>query len=148
MKFNNLSPSVHIYGDLLFRGECPREEVEQASFFSRLRREYPDSHGLTALHPRNEGLLIAGQFSAVIKRQIEGMAKGAADIVIPGMPTFVCELKRQDHTKSKWQAGQVEYLNAAADAGAYTCVALGAVAAWEAFTVYLEYIKKAERKKA
>lgn len=134
MKFPD---GIKVYGDLKFRGDCPPEHVEQASFFAKLRREYPDTWGRIALHPRNEGLLIDGQFSTVIKHQIEGMAKGASDIVIPGSPSFVCELKRQDHTKSAWQKGQPEYLAACAQAGSFTCVALGAVAAWGAFEEWL-----------
>lgn len=130
---------IPIFGDLSYRGKCPKEHVEQASFFSKLRREYPDSWGIIALHPRNEGLLTKGQFQAVIKHQIEGMAKGASDIVIPGgRGGFVCELKRLDHTQSTWQDGQIDYLQAAQKAGAYACVALGALAAWEAFNTWLE----------
>jgi len=129
MKFPD---GIRIYGDLNFRGDCPKEEVEQASFFNRIRREYPDTWGALALHPRNEGLLIKGQFSSVAKKKAEGMTKGAADIIIPGAPAFVCELKRQDHTKSSWQDGQQAYLSAAINAGAFACVALGAMAAWQA----------------
>jgi len=127
-----------VYGDPSFRGKCPREEVEQVSFFAKLRREYPNSWGLIALHPRNEGLKIGGQFSSVHKHQAEGMCKGAADIIIPASPPFVCELKRMNHTLSKWQDGQIEFLTAAQDAGSFVCVALGAVAAWEAFGTWLE----------
>lgn len=133
MKFH---PDIQVYGDVSFRGKCPKEEVEQASFFSKLRREYPETWGRIALHPRNEGLKENGQFSSVIKHAAEGMTKGASDIVIPGNPSFVCELKRQDHMQSKWQGGQQDYLIAAAQAGAFVCVALGAVAAWEAFEVW------------
>lgn len=121
------------YGDISYRGACPHEHVEQASFFSKLRREYPDSYGLLALHPRNEGLKSGGQFSTVMRHKAEGMTAGAADIIIPGAPAFVCELKRLDRTKSTWQPGQREYLRAAEAIGAFACVALGAVAAWEAF---------------
>ena len=133
MKFHT---DIPLYGDATFRGKCPKEEVEQASFFSRLRREYPDTFGLIAIHPRNEGLVSKGQFSAMIRHKAEGMTPGASDIIIPGSPSFVCELKRQDHTQSKWQDGQQAYLVAAANAGAFVCVALGAVAAWEAFNVW------------
>lgn len=133
MKFNT---DIPVYGDITFRGICPKEEVEQASFFSKLRRDYPASWGLIALHPRNEGLKEKGQFSSVIKHAAEGMTKGASDIIIPGSPSFICELKRVDHTKSTWQEGQLEYLAAAKNAGAFVCVALGAVAAWEAFEAW------------
>jgi hypothetical protein len=128
-----LPQNIPLYGDPSYRGPCPIESVEQASFFNRLRRDYPDSYGAIAIHPRNEGLKKNGQFSAVIKHAAEGMTKGAADIVIPAAPAFVCELKRQNHVKSQWQDGQLEYLTAAHNAGAFVCVALGAKAAWEAF---------------
>ena len=135
MKF---PPTITVYGDPAFRGKCPPEHVEQASFFAKLRRGYPASWGLIALHPRNEGLLIQGQFQAVTKHKLEGMAKGAADIVIPGRGGgFVCELKRQDHTLSSWQDGQIAYLEASQNAGAFVCVALGAAAAWQAFEKWL-----------
>jgi len=129
---------VPIWGDTSFRGKCHKEEIEQASFFSRLRREYPDTWGVIALHPRNEGLKTGGQFSSINKHKIEGMAKGAADIVIPAAKSFVCELKRRNHTLSAWQDGQQEYLEACAEAGAFACVALGAEAAWEAFEAWLD----------
>ena len=128
------SSPVPIYGDIAFRGKCPLEAVEQASFFNKLRKEYPDSWGILAVHPRNEGQLRGGQFRAIVKHKSEGMSPGAADIIIPGNPAFICEMKRQDITLSKWQTGQQEYLQAAKDAGCFTCVALGARAAWDAFS--------------
>jgi len=124
---------VRVYGDTTWRGACPAEEVEQVTFFNRLRREYPDTYGLIALHPRNEQQLRGSQHRMMISQKAEGMAPGAADIIIPGSPAFVCEMKRKDHTKSKWQEGQREYLQAAYDAGAFACVALGYEAAWRAF---------------
>lgn len=138
MNLKNLT--VPVYGDVSFRGKCPVESQEQISFFNKLRREYPDTWGLIALHPRNEQKLIGKQFSGVIKRVAEGQTKGASDIIIPGPRTFVCELKRQDHTQSKWEDGQIEYLKAVINAGAFACVALGAQSAWEAFNVWLEAI--------
>lgn len=134
MKF---PPSLLVFGDQAYRGKCPLENVEQASFFNRLRRDYPDSWGALALHPRNEGLKEKGQFSTVLKHKAEGMTPGASDVIIPGAPSFVCEIKRRDHTVSTWQEGQVEYLGAAQRAGAFACVGLGAVGAWEAFEAWL-----------
>jgi hypothetical protein len=78
----------------------------------------------------------------VIKEKSEGMTKGAADVIIVGNPAFVCEIKRQNHTKSQWQDGQQEFLHAAKKAGAFTCVALGADAAWGAFHAYLEQAER------
>lgn len=123
---------VRIYGDAAFRGKCPSESMEQMTFFNTLRREYLTTWGRLALHPRNEQQLRGGQHKALAQHKAEGMTPGASDIIIPARVTFVCELKRQDHTQSKWQPGQVEYLTAAHDAGAFACVALGWKAAWGA----------------
>lgn len=128
---------VPVYGDQSFRGKCPKEEVEQITFFNRIRKEYPDTFGLIAIHPRNEQQLRGGQHAALSRHKASGMTKGASDIVIPGSPSFVCELKRRDHTKSAWQDGQKDYLKAASDAGAFACVALGVDAATEAFREWL-----------
>lgn len=130
---------IEVYGDQAFRGDCPSESMEQVTFFNRLRRQYPDTWGLIALHPRNEGVRTHYQ---AMKEKSEGMTKGAADVVIVGAPAFVCEIKRQNHTKSQWQDGQQEFLHAAKKAGAFTCIALGADAAWRAFHAYLEQTER------
>jgi hypothetical protein len=133
MNLHNLPTSLRIYGDTAFRGKCPVESQEQATFFNTLRRVYPDTLGRIALHPRNEQQLRGGQFSGLAKQKAEGMTPGASDIIIPAggrCGAFVCELKRRDHTQSKWQNGQIEYLTAAHEMGAFVCVALGWEAAW------------------
>lgn len=122
-----------IYGDRSFRGECPLESAEQATFFQQLRKAYPDSYGLLALHPKNEGKRSGAQFQQLARDKALGLSPGAADIVIPGSPTLILEVKRRDHTKSSWQAGQLPYLEAAMKAGCFVGVALGWEAAWEAF---------------
>jgi hypothetical protein len=124
---------VLIFGDVSFRGKCPKEEQEQITFFNTLRTRYPNSFGAVAIHPRNEGLKINGQINSVQKHKAEGMTKGAADIIIPARVSFVCELKRLDHTQSQWQDGQEDYLAAVAGLGGFACVALGWEAAWQAF---------------
>lgn len=131
MKFPSDLP---VYGDTQYRGECPSETMEQVTFFGRLREQYAESWGLIALHPRNEGLRT---WTKAAFERAEGMTKGAADIIIPGFPSFVCEIKRRDHTKSKWQEGQQEYLDASKKAGSFVCIALGADAAWDAFIDYV-----------
>jgi hypothetical protein len=126
----NLPPDIPIWGNVEFRGKCPAEALEQVTFFARLRRSFPNSYGLLALHPRNEGMRTHLQAA---KEKSEGMVTGATDIVIPARPAFVCELKRRDHTLSKLAQEQLAFLRAAKAAGAYTCIALGVDAAWEAF---------------
>jgi hypothetical protein len=121
---------LKVYGDTSYRGDCPSETLEAITFFAQLRREYPDTYGLIATHIRNEGKRNWYQAS---REKAEGMTKGAPDIIIPMSRTFVCEMKRLDHTKSKWQPMQLEYLKSAHDAGAFVCVALGYDAAYSAF---------------
>lgn len=128
---------VRVYGDTSYRGPCAQEGLEQATFFSKLRRSYPDTLGALAIHPRNEQQLRGGQFRALAKQKAEGMTPGASDIIIPGGVSFVCELKRKDHTQSRWQDGQREYLIAAQGAGAWVCIALGWEAAWEGVQEWL-----------
>lgn len=135
MKLNNLP--FRVYGDIGFRGNCPSESAEQIAFFSWLRREYPE-YGDIATHIRNEGVRKGKQAAT---HHMEGMVNGASDIIIPCKTPFVCEMKRQDHTKSKWQEGQIGYLENSQNKGAFACVALGFTAAKAAFTEYLECTK-------
>ena len=122
-----------VYGDTSFRGKCPVESVEQITFFNMLRKDYPDTWGAIAVHVRNEQQLKGAQHRGMIKQKAEGMTRGASDVLIPARVSFVCELKRMDHTQCKWQDGQIKYLTACHNAGAFACVALGWVGAWEAF---------------
>lgn len=125
--------NIKVYGDLEYRDKrCPTEVAEQMTFFNRLRRNYPDSYGLIATHIRNEG-----KRTNALKERMEGMVNGASDIIIPARVPFVCELKRRDHTLCHWQPGQVEYLTAAQEMGAFAIVALGVDAAWEALQEWI-----------
>ena len=120
---------VRVFGVLDWRGKCPAETIEQASFVAWLRRDYPDDIGALVIHTENEGQLRGGQFHQMRKRRAMGMTKGAADIIIPGGVSFVCEMKRCDYTKSAWQDGQIDYLVTAARCGSFACVAFGFEAA-------------------
>lgn len=137
----NLKPifaaGITIFGDTSFRGDCPVETAEQVTFFNRLRREYPETWGALALHPRNEQQLRGGQHRGMIRQKAEGMTPGASDVIIPARVAFVCEIKRADHTKSTMQDGQLPYLIAARAAGAFACIALGHAGAWAAVQEWL-----------
>lgn len=138
MRLNNLPAGVRVFGDQSWRGKCPPESVEQATVIGWLRREWPDTIGALVVHPRNEQQLRGGQHRQMVRQRAEGMTAGASDIIIPGAVAFVCELKRRDRTLSKWQDGQVEYLEAAAQAGAFSCVALGHAGAMEAVREWIK----------
>lgn len=126
---------IPVFGDTEYRDKkCPTEALEQVTFFNRVRRDYPDTWGLIATHIRNEGKFSVQQRT---RQKAEGMTPGASDIIIPGNPTFVCELKRRDHTVCKWQDGQQTYLLTSQKMGAFACVALGADAAMEAFKKWI-----------
>jgi len=133
-----LPSDIPVYGDQTYRGQCPTENAEQVTFFARIRKKYPDTWGKIAFHPRNEGKRT--HFQAAHQAS-EGMTSGTPDVVIPGAPAFVCELKRRDHTQSIWQKGQQDYLRTAQTMGAFACIALGVDAAESAFNEYLEKTK-------
>jgi len=131
MKFYDWLP---VYGDTSFRGDCPQEAAEQVTFFSQLRKRHPALADV-ALHPRNEGKRTAQQAQ---RHKAEGMNTGASDVVIPGCPSLIIEIKRRDHTESKWQPGQIEYLEACKARGCVVAVALGWEAAMEAVEAYVK----------
>ena len=126
-----LPPDIPVYGDTSYRGTCPVEDSEHITFLNMVRRAYPATWGRLMVHPQNEGKRTANR--AAWDRARGSITRGAVDFILPGSPSFVCEMKRRDHTKSKWQDGQIEYLIAAQSAGAFACVALGHDAAREAF---------------
>ena len=126
-----------VYGSRRYRGDCPPESAEQVTFFNHLRRQYPNTWGVIAMHPRNEG---KRRHQQTARQKAEGMTPGASDIIIPGASTFVCELKRMDHTKSKWEVDQLMYLEQCRDAGAFVCVALGWEAAMRAVDAWIKSV--------
>lgn len=138
MKFPGWLP---VYGDQNYRGPCPLEAAEQATLINWLRRTYPDSVGRLVVHAANAGKRSHRQAAHAIS---QGLTRGAPDIIIPGKPTLLLEIKRQDHTQSRWQPGQLDYLQAAQRLGAYVCVALGHAAAIEAT---LEWLRRCQHEK-
>ena len=132
-----IPPHIKKYGNMDFRGQCPKEDAELITFFNQLKLHYPDLYDV-AIHPDNERLITGTGFNAQSRQKAKGAIRnGASDIIIVGCPTFVCELKRQDHTKSNWQDGQLEFLEASCKRGAFVCVAFGYEAALKALNDYL-----------
>ncbi len=120
-----------------FRGDCPLESAEQVTFFNKIRREYPDTYGKLAFHVRNEGKKHRNE---VAKQKAEGLTAGVSDIIIAGNPSFICELKRRDKTKSRLPKDEKEYLELSARLGAFVCVCYGWEEAWKAFEDWLSGI--------
>jgi len=121
---------IPIYGDLSYRGKSPSETSETVTFFNYIRRLYPDSYGLIAYHPRNEGKRTVNQ---ITREKSEGLVTGTCDIIIVGCPSLCVEMKRKNHTKSIITQEQIKYLSAAKNNNSFVCIALGHEAAIEAF---------------
>lgn len=116
-----LPPEIPLYGTPI-KGKCNSEATEQKDFFGRLKLHYPDLYRI-AIHPKNEGQRNGAQ--QTYDAQSGAMNKGASDIVIPGCPAFVCELKKRNNAGG-FSPGQVEYLQTCQAMGAFACGALGA----------------------
>lgn len=117
-----LNPDIPTYGDPAYRGDCRKEDAEQVDVVAWLRLNHP-LYAALMIHPKNEGKRTWGQVH--YEKRMGGIPTGASDIIIPGSPAFICELKRKDHKKCQWQKGQQDYLTKAIDAGCFACVALG-----------------------
>lgn len=130
---------LKVYGDQSFRDKkCYKEGMEQATFFNRLRSEYPEIAKISS-NVKNEGKRSNHQY---MRDSSQGLTKGISDIFIAGSPTFICELKRRDHTLSQWKDGQQEFMKTAQEYGAFVVLALGADEAWKAFHDWLEIVNK------
>lgn len=128
------SQGIHVIG-ADFRGDCPKERIEQVNFISWARHNYPD---VICFHPVNEGD-VPVQKRAALKQ--EGLLVGASDLVIlhraKSYPFAVIEMKRQDPTKSKLSDDQVKFLVGARQQGAYCAVAYGFESAKSAFLSFI-----------
>ena len=123
---------IKIYGDTTFRDKkCHVEDAELVTFINQIKKLYPDSFGRLILHIPNEGKRKAHEVANLKKKG--ALNTGASDIIIPGNPSLVMEMKRQDNTLSEWQPGQIEYLEASKSAGCAVCICLGWEAAMMAF---------------
>lgn len=112
--------SYKIYG-AADMDKAPSESAEMATFFNKL----PPHIKSVAIHVRNEGIRDARLIS---KMRLEGgFVKGCPDIIVPGCPTLLIEMKSRSKT-SKISDEQVKYLERASDLGAMSCICYG----WEA----------------
>ncbi len=117
-----------------FRGPCPLEAAEQVTVINYIRKKCPN-----VLHPRNEGKRNRNQIEL---EKAEGLIAGASDVIIPGSPSFVCELKRKDRTKSTVSKVQIDFLKWCKELGCFVCVAYGHKAALEAFNDWYRLARK------
>jgi len=119
--------NIKIYGQKVKGCKIP-ESAHMITFFNTLRREYPE-YAKCCLHIRNEGKRTRQQIE---KEKAEGLVTGAADIILVGSPSLVCEMKSRS-SSAKISQEQIDFLLSAQSLGAFVCIALGHEAAIEAF---------------
>ena len=143
---------IKIVGDIKYRGDCPKEDTDLASFFAWVRYQYKEYYDLifhneTEFNPQG-----GSSYAYHAKSKSKGRLDGLADIVcLPiskGAPAFICELKRKDILKSlsgekrkTHFETQLMRLSSQQDCGNITIIALGLDAVKQAFTEYVEEYK-------
>lgn len=136
---SKLDSLIPIYGDRSHRNKKPpSENAEQMTIFNELRVNYPDLAKL-ATHILNEGNKSQAQAR---KDSLMGLCPGFSDIVIIGSPVFLCELKKEDMTKSKVSEGQESFLLSSIESGAFACIALGHKGFFEALEEWIKCTNK------
>lgn len=124
---------IPLYGDSAYRGKCPKEDAEHKAIFRWMKLQHPKYHAVM-IHPKNEGKRRPGQYQY---DKSMGLNKGASDVIIPGNPSFICELKRKNPSLCTISVDQIKYLEACEANGCFACVALGFEGFVEAFNAYL-----------
>lgn len=117
-----------------YRGDCPKESSEQKHLVKEIRSRFPKTIGKVLFHVENEGKRGYGQ--ANYARQ-QGQTKGASDLIIPGNPSCVIELKRRNKSLSKVSKEQHDFLVATHELGAFACLCYGAAEALKAVDDYI-----------
>lgn len=131
-----ISSKIKVYGDLTHRDtKCPKEDSEVQTIVNQVRKRYP--HVLFT-HIKNEGKRTKAQMDF---DKSMGLLGGVSDLVFFGSPMMVMEVKRKDHTLSKWQPYQQEFLIETQKQGVVSCVVFGWTAGMEAVEDWLR-IKK------
>lgn len=131
--------NIPIFGDTSYRGECKLERLDQIDFYNWLKFHHPN-YARLFIHQKNEGRKGYKQINH--EKQDGSMNPGVSDVVIPGCPAFVVELKRKDHTKSTLPKDEIDYLGAAQQIGCFVGVALGFDGLKEAFESWLTTIER------
>ncbi|WP_288080645.1 VRR-NUC domain-containing protein [Pseudomonas sp.] len=127
---------IHTYNPN-YRGPCRSERMEQIDAISWLEVNHPDRWPLI-FHCPNES---RGTPLHMQMRAKEGVKPGVPDIIDAGAVRGFFELKRLDSSKSRLSPAQREFLQAAADSGAFAAVCYGFEAFKQAYGDYLEFVR-------
>ena len=132
-----IPPSIKIYGESV-KGCKVTEANHMTTFFNTLRLKHPE-YAAIALHIRNEGKRTHSQISR--EKAQGGFVTGCADIIVPGNPSLVIEMKSRSKS-AKISPEQIAYLLNAQELGSVCCITLGHEAAMDAFNDWLKVIKR------
>lgn len=128
-----------------YRGACRTERAEQIDCISWVDHNFPERSTLL-FHPANEA---KGTASHHALRKKEGVRGGVSDIIdLNNTPSFICELKRKDRTKSALSPTQKTFTAAADAAGHFVCVCYGFEQFKLAYNDYIAYHVKQQVIKA
>lgn len=130
---------IPIYGDVNYRGASEAEDGDLIEFFNGLKYDYPVISRI-AIHTKNEGKRDTQEKQREAKRdKMKGaLLRGTVDVIIPGGPAFIMELKRKNYLHSKIDDDQILYMQRSKRAGAFVCVCLGYDAAFKALDEWLK----------
>lgn len=122
-KQHELSDEVFIFDDG-YRGDCPHEDTDLIGYWMWMECRFPDA---LWFHSPNETRKPTPQY--LESRRRKGVLPGVSDVVIltPGLKWHkaTIEVKRHDTSLSKWQPGQIPFLNRSAKSGSFSAVAGG-----------------------
>lgn len=122
-KQHELSDEVFIFDDG-YRGDCPHEDTDLIGYWMWMEYRFPDA---LWFHSPNETRNPTPQY--LESRRRKGVLPGVSDVVIltPGLKWYkaTIEVKRHDTSLSKWQHGQIPFLNRSAESGSFAAVAGG-----------------------
>lgn len=139
---HELSDRVMIFDDG-YRGDCPHEDTDMIGYWMWMQYRFPDA---LWFHTPNETRNPSPQYME--SRRRKGVLPGVSDIVIltPGIifPKATIEAKRHDTSKSKWQPGQIPFLNRSAESGSFAAVAGGLVQLKKATLFYFGLLDDVE----
>lgn len=121
--------------------KCRLESCHQKDIIGLIREKFPNESGLM-FHAANESDSTAFHRQ---QQEMEGLLKGVSDIICLASgykhAVFVCELKQPKRSHCSLSKDQKKFLKLSGDAGHFSCVAFGAVAAWHAWLDYMGVVR-------
>lgn len=146
-----ISSGIRVFGDLSFRGDCPKEDTDLIGFFSWVRYHYPEYscnifHVANEFNPNEKKSSFGFHSSSLAKGRVNGICDVICIPISEEHSSFCCELKRRDISKSLSSKKRKEHFNLQVEIlkkqmifGNYCCIALGLDAIKKAF---IDYVSK------